>query len=107
MEAAGITGRRAELKEFREFMNSGRPEFVVVYGRRRVGKTYLIREAFAQRFTFQLTGLANASLSQQLFNFHTALQKAFPYTVFPVAESWFEAFQQLIACVEKTKKSGR
>jgi len=104
MAAADIIGRRAELKEFSEFMNSGRPEFVVVYGRRRVGKTYLIREAFAKRFSFQLTGLANASLSQQLFNFHTALQKAFPYTVFPVAESWFEAFQQLITCIEKTKK---
>ncbi|MBL0911859.1 MAG: AAA family ATPase [Bacteroidia bacterium] len=104
MAAADIIGRRAELREIREFMDSGRPEFVVVYGRRRVGKTYLVREAFEHRFAFQLTGLANASLPQQLLNFHTALQKAFPHREYPVPESWFEAFQQLMACMEKKKK---
>jgi uncharacterized protein len=51
---------------------------VAVYGRRRIGKTYLIREFFKNTFTFQLTGIANVEMLQQLGNFRSALIRYFP-----------------------------
>ena len=38
-----IVGRKTELKDFERFYASGKPEFIAVYGRRRVGKTFLIK----------------------------------------------------------------
>ena len=97
-------GREQELKKLKKIGQSGRSEFVAVYGRRRVGKTFLIRTAFENTFTFQLTAIANVSRSQQLLNFFTNLQKHEkdnpPRTV---PQNWFEAFQQLIDFLEKSK----
>ena len=67
-----IIGRNKEIALLKGLANSSKSEFVAVYGRRRVGKTFLIRRAFEQGFAFQVTGLANASLEQQLLNFHVA-----------------------------------
>ena len=47
-----IIGRNSEIEELHEYANSAKSEFVVVYGRRRIGKTFLIREAFDQKFQF-------------------------------------------------------
>ena len=47
-----MIGRKKELQRFKEAMESDQSEFIAVYGRRRVGKTFLIRQAFANRFTF-------------------------------------------------------
>ena len=53
-----IIGRKREKDSLMQCLLSKRPEFVVVYGRRRVGKTYLIREYFNQQFSFFAVGLA-------------------------------------------------
>ena len=91
---AKITGRIAEKAAFKEYSESNNPEFVVVYGRRRVGKTFLIRETFNNRFDFYATGLANTGLQMQLRNFNTSLQKygSIPY---PQVTTWFDSFEQL------------
>ena len=52
---------------------SKRPEFVVVYGRRWVGKTYLIREYFNQQFSFYTTGLSDEKTKGQLRAFQASL----------------------------------
>lgn len=62
-------GRENEIKQLRERFESQSPELVVVYGRRRVGKTFLIRQAFDNRFDFYLTGLYKKSMRRQLENF--------------------------------------
>ena len=54
-----IIGREAEKTALKQIFGSGVPEFLVVYGRRRVGKTFLIREFFEGRFAFYATGLAS------------------------------------------------
>ncbi len=59
---------------FKTLANSNKSEFIAVYGRRRVGKTFLIRQAFEHKFSFQVTAIANAKTSQQLYNFNIALQ---------------------------------
>lgn len=94
-------GRTTELKLLQSLVNRDRSDFVAVFGRRRVGKTFLIRTAFEGRFSFQLTGLANTSLRQQLVNFNAALARELPRgQELPLAKDWFEAFQQLIRYLE-------
>jgi uncharacterized protein len=70
-----ITGREEEKELLEDCLKSSKSEFIAVYGRRRVGKTYLIREVFQNRFSFQFTGLANSTTRQQLESFNEALQK--------------------------------
>ena len=86
-----IIGRKEELKLFSELMNSNRSEFVAVYGRRRVGKTFLIREAFNYQFTFQHTGVLDAPLTEQLVEFRESLYSAgMKQTALP--KTWSETF---------------
>ena len=68
-----LIGRKKELKQLHGYLNSHKSEFVAVYGRRRVGKTFLIRKAYNNQFVFHLTGLANASRKHQLIEFHALL----------------------------------
>jgi AAA+ ATPase superfamily predicted ATPase len=100
---AQLVGREKESKILTSLVNIDNSEFVVIYGRRRIGKTFLIREYFKNTFDFQLTGLANSTTTQQLSNFHAAFQKHFKKTI-PKPKSWFDAFQHLIVMLEKSKK---
>ena len=75
-------------------MNSGRPEFIAVYGRRRVGKTYLIKEFFDDTFSFYSTGVQNVNTKQQLRIFKEALVK-YGDPVKTIPRDWFEAFSRL------------
>lgn len=101
-----IIGRRAEQETLRTYYHSGKPEFIAVYGRRRIGKTFLIKESFNNDFAFQLTGLAKEGLSGQLRNFQASINRysGIPY---PLINSWFDAFEQLIHLLENTKKKSR
>lgn len=90
-----FVGRETQLKELRTVLHSQRPEFIVVYGRRRVGKTFLIREAVNNEFTFYFTASDNISKSQQLANFSTELSRQFKKEESWSFKTWFEAFQKL------------
>ena len=95
-----IVGRQREKRILKKTLESPKSEFVAVYGRRRVGKTFLIREFFDHRFDFHLTGMANADMRQQLTNFNTSLfrQSDLQYSKRP--KNWFEAFQRLVDLLE-------
>ncbi len=101
-----IVGRNKEQEAIKEYVNSENPEFVAVYGRRRVGKTFLIKEFFKNNFTFYLTGLANTRMQMQLRNFNAAMQKygGMPY---PTVDTWFDAFGQLVHLLEHSRKRGK
>lgn len=60
-----LIGRDAELKHLESIASSKEAEFVVVYGRRRVGKTFLVNTFFGDKYTFKLTGLAKKSKREQ------------------------------------------
>lgn len=91
-----LVGRQKELALLRSLPQKGSSSFVAVFGRRRVGKTFLIRDAFDYKFTFYVTGLAKGGLKKQLNNFYAALVKAAPEgTTVPFPEDWFWAFQYL------------
>lgn len=96
-----LIGRNAELKLLLSLRDRNRSDFVAVFGRRRVGKTFLIRAAYEGAFCFQLTGLANKGLKHQLINFHASLLREKPQGyALPLAKDWFASFQQLIAHLE-------
>ncbi|MEM7658206.1 MAG: ATP-binding protein, partial [Bacteroidota bacterium] len=98
-----LIGRKQELKQLRACLTSRKSEFIAVYGRRRVGKTFLIRKAFDNQFAFQLTGLANVGMKHQLGQFHAALSTSATQVQWQPepATDWFVAFRQLSAYLEK------
>ena len=95
-----IIGRIDEIKEFDEIVASKQSEFLVVYGRRRVGKTYLIRQYFGNKFSFYTTGLANENTNLQLANFNAALKQSPFYEEQTDANNWMDAFRNLIKILE-------
>lgn len=105
---AKIVGRAEEIAQLQSIAQEDRSAFVAVYGRRRVGKTFLIRSFYDGRFAFQLTGIAHVETSNQLTNFHVSLLRDFPeFEDNPVAKDWFQAFQQLIKALESMSQSGK
>jgi len=56
-----IIGRNEEQETLQQYFESDTPEFVAVYGRRRVGKTFLIKEYFRGKFSFYISGIANSN----------------------------------------------
>ncbi len=95
-----IIGRDNEKRELKDIYNSGKPEFVVVYGRRRIGKTFLIRELFSEQFAFYHTGLSPVEtdeenmLLNQLQSFAISL-KNYGLTNVKHPKKWIEAFEML------------
>lgn len=89
-----VIGRIEEKELLEECLKSRYPEFLAVYGRRRIGKTYLIREFFNNQFSFYSTGLADAGKPTQLKEFHRALREHGD-TETAVPRDWFEAFSRL------------
>ncbi|MBR4613796.1 MAG: ATP-binding protein, partial [Kiritimatiellae bacterium] len=68
-----MIGRKKESEQLQRAYESGSSEFVAVYGRRRIGKTFLVRETFNSRFTFQHSGVANTGTKIQLERFRRSL----------------------------------
>ena len=64
-----VLGRTREIEIFNRLLDSNSPKFLAVYGRRRVGKTFLIREYFKQHIQFAFTGSFEESTRNQLSNF--------------------------------------
>ena len=89
-----MIGRINERDELIRMYESDESEFVAVYGRRRVGKTYLIREVFADKFAFRHSGLAQEGMTRQLSQFLKSLQD-FGLEQKRRPKNWNEAFAML------------
>ena len=70
---SNFIGRKQEIKMLQDIKDSGRAEFVAVYGRRRVGKTYLIQQFFNNDFAFSATGIIEGTREEELFAFTSAM----------------------------------
>ncbi len=91
-----MIGRETELDILASAYASKKPELVAVFGRRRVGKTYLIGAFFEGKIDFELTGLKDATKEQQLRNFSYSLKDAQKSALLPpLPKDWLEAFHQL------------
>ena len=95
-----LVGRKEEVRMLKEYFSSGRSEFIAVYGRRRVGKTFLIRKAAEEHFAFFVTGVHGANKSEQLTNFAIALRKYSQSVSFSVPKNWILAFHELAMYLE-------
>lgn len=100
-----IVGRKKELSLINQYFNSGKAEFIAVYGRRRVGKTFLIRQHFRNQFAFDMTGIMEGTKSEQMTAFHTAL-KTYGYTG-KKNTNWIDAFFALRQVLESRIEEGK
>lgn len=100
-----MVGRDEEIERLRNLLETKESEFVTVVGRRRVGKTFLIRETYKKEIAFELTGIQYADMKEQLSNFHFAMREWFKNydTDQPKAKNWVDAFQLLITELKKSK----
>lgn len=97
-----LIGREEERQRLLKAYESDHSEFVVVYGRRRVGKTFLIRETYNYKFTFQHVGLAKKNTRQQLQNFQMSLRSQGNKRA-PQPANWLEAFDMLGGLVSMSR----
>lgn len=74
-----MIGRKKEIAELNKLYDKNNAEFVAIYGRHRVGKTYLVDETFAGRITLRHAGLApskddaKGQMKNQLEHFYKSL----------------------------------
>ena len=87
-------GREYEIRQLEKYRSSKESEFVIVYGRRRVGKTFLVKEFFDDTYDFKVTGLYKKPKKMQLKNFYLALLE-YGASVKKVPGDWLEAFAEL------------
>lgn len=99
-----IIGRKEEIKQLKRAYDSKDSEFVAVYGRRRVGKTFLVRRTFKDMFTFQYTGIWNVPNKVQLQEFHHSLLKQGLSSESVPPKNWFEAFHCLEELIESSDR---
>jgi uncharacterized protein len=89
-----IVGRQEETIILQDYLSSNESSFLAMYGRRRVGKTYLIRQVFENNIVFECAGLKDEIKKVQLENFSTTLNEySKKYNNLP--SSWLQAFNQL------------
>jgi uncharacterized protein len=100
-----IVGRQAELAVLEKAYQSNEAEMVAVFGRRRVGKTFLVRAAYVNKIGFEMTGIQNGSVREQLQHFTDRLNyHARPILPFSAPRNWQEAFRMLIIFLESQSK---
>lgn len=88
-----IIGRVQEKKLLHKIEKSADAELVVVYGRGRVGKTFLIRNGFSRALSFEFSGIHKSSLGKQLENFSIALTHSTGGLPVVKPESWLKGFR--------------
>ena len=108
-----IIGRKQEQAELERLYRSGRPEFIAVYGRRRVGKTFLIKQVLRNRITFQHTGVSPVDQEGERSRMKIQLE-SFYYSMlsqglegFQMPKTWMEAFYQLEQLLVKLDDGSR
>ena len=101
-----LIGRTLQFNRMSEYIESGKAEFLVLFGRRRVGKTYLIKYFFRNKFDFFMSGAENATKEAQLYNFYLALNE-YSNVPYPKVENWQDAFAQLKHFCRNKQKKGK
>ncbi len=101
-----IIGRDKELEMLREIYEDSEPQFLAVYGRRRIGKTFLISEFFKNKGVyFEITGMKEGTLGEQLFQFAYEFSRQFNEGErIPPPKNWAQALNILHEAIEKVEK---
>jgi hypothetical protein len=88
------------------YYTSVKSEFVALFGRRRVGKTFLVKSLFESHFAFYATGIQNGDTERQIENFNNEISN-FGGEALPAATSWFEAFENLNKLITTRPQKGK
>ena len=94
MEDIVLIGRQNEYERLNECLKSAEPQLIGIYGRRRVGKTFLINNFFNGRFDFKITGIYNKPAEIQLESFITEYNSQ-TQSESSIPKNWMEAFALL------------
>ena len=100
-----LIGRYNEILRLKSCYESDRSEFIIISGRRRIGKTFLITSLYKDRFDFYYTGGHNLSNNEQLMMFARSLKKISKSALDLTLKNWFEAFLQLENYIETLPKN--
>lgn len=103
-----IVGRRKEQELLRELVLSNKSEFIAIYGRRRIGKTYLIKNLMSSFpcVFFHVTGIQKGTVKVQLKEFAKQIGKAFYQSPSLVPrKDWFDTFEDLTDAINELKKN--
>ncbi len=98
-------GRQEEIAELKRYYESGKPEFIAIYGRRRVGKTFLVDSLFGSEYTFSTSGIIGGTQEEELNAFTEDLRRCGYKGRKP--RSWLKAFEALRFLLEQKLVSGR
>ena len=107
MKKGIVIGREREMAELQRSLESDRSEFVIVYGRRRVGKTYLVDNFFHYEYDFSFVGGHRLTKQKQLRNFAKAMKKYAHLARQPKYENWDDAFDALEELMESLPEEKR
>ena len=103
-----IIARKKECETLQESLETPTSQLIIVYGRRRVGKTFLINQFFDDNFSFKVTGIYNKPKEIQLEAFTKALNFSFKLNL-KTQKNWFDAFdilkRTLAEQIDKSTKS--
>jgi hypothetical protein len=103
-----IIGRDNELKTLQRAIDSDSSELIAIYGRRRIGKTFLIREAYKKEIVFEVSGIPDGTYKQQISNFYNKILKsAKRFKKREEPSDWLEAFsllEEYISGIKSKKK---
>ena len=103
-----LIGREKEILALNEMLRSNSSELIAVYGRRRVGKTFLIRECYKKYTVFEITGYYRGSMRDQLRNFHSQLKgNSAKINKHQIPRDWFTAFELLESYIDGLRKPGK
>ena len=101
---SALFGREQEKAQLSQLLNSGKAEFIAVYGRRRVGKTFLIKEHLRDQITFYASGVLNEKTHTQMKAFMQALD-SYGAPV-PQGKTWMDMFYSLRKLLQPKAESG-
>jgi len=94
-----LIGRLPEVAILNSALQSKQPELIAVYGRRRIGKTFLVRSVYANHLLFEFSGIHKVPKKRQLKNFHLIVSKT--KKSLPIPKDWIEAFHQFGQILDK------
>ena len=90
-----VAGREEEILIMQSLLKKDNSEFLAMYGRRRIGKTYLIRQVFEKHMVFEASGIHEKAMSQQLEHFWLVLVEGISGDKPPIPKTWLQAFALL------------
>lgn len=98
-----IVGRKKEIKILNDNYNSSDSSFIAIYGRRRIGKTYLINKNFENKILFRHSGIYNGTTKEQIVSFMNSLKEC-GFENLDIVNDWFDAFECLKKFINNSTK---